>query len=241
MSGRCWGIWLKEKAHIQVSPWFSGGSFQTINWSSLFFNSTLFIDNRPLYRHGCQNDENNGWRWSPHGNRQEAAWVSPEPWVLLTHPGVASPGIFPLESLFYPVQDLQELWAGNPDLTQVSISGLQESSQHLPLPCPAGFSISHSDVALLTSVNPNSEAVVIISWPCNCYLWRILHPSVTMNVVNEPMNADSVINRTIFYYCVVITCILKHWFLKTHVILKKEKIMPQWWVRFYSQCYKLVI
>lgn len=210
MSGKCRGIWLKEKAQVQVSPWFIGGSFQTINWSSLFFNSTFFIDNRPPYRHGCQNDENNRWRWFPHGRQPE---------VLLTHPGAASPGMLPLESLFYPVQDLQELWAGHPDLTQVSISGLQESSQHLPLPCPAGFSISHSDVALLTSVNPNSEAVVIISWPCNCYLWRILHPSVTMNVVNEPMNAGSAINRRIFYYCVVITCILKHWFLKTYVIL----------------------
>lgn len=76
--------------------------------------------------------------------------------------------IFSLESLFYPVQGLQEPWAGHPNLTQVSISGLQENSQHLPLPCPAASSISCSGVALLTSVNPSSEAMVIISWPCNC-------------------------------------------------------------------------
>lgn len=42
--GIIWGIWLKEKAHIQDSLWLTGGSFQSINWSSLFFHSTLFID-----------------------------------------------------------------------------------------------------------------------------------------------------------------------------------------------------
>lgn len=126
----------------------------------LFFCSTLFMDSRTLYNHGCQNDGNNRWRCSPGGNRQEAVWViSLEPWVLITSPGIVSQGMFPLESLFYPAGALG--WTSIP---QTKISGLQESSQHLPLPYPAAFSISCSSVVLLTLVNPNSEAMVIISW-----------------------------------------------------------------------------
>lgn len=164
-----WGVWLKEKAQVQVSPWLNGGSPQTINWSSLFFYSPVFIDSRLPYSHGCQNYETDGWRWSAHGNRQGAVWViSLGPWVLLTYPGVVSQGIFPLESLFYPVQGPQGLWAGHPHLAPVSISGLQEISQDLPLPCPAAFPISHSGVPLLcmlTLAYPNPEARTIISWP----------------------------------------------------------------------------